>query len=97
MFLTGRERMRFEPQGASYNSRINSCFLPPRGFIAATMHFAMMSSTQGDSEFIADLAAECPALRESQVVGITRLATTNQTRLFGHMSDVFAVANPARL
>jgi hypothetical protein len=61
------------------------------------MHLTMMSSTQGDGELVADLAAERPALRESHVVGIAGPATTNQTRLLGHMSDVFAVANPARL
>jgi hypothetical protein len=34
------------------------------------MDFAMMSTTQGHSEFIADLAAERPALRKPEVVGI---------------------------
>jgi len=97
MFLTGRERMRFEPQSAGHNRRIYSYFPPPRGFIATAMDLTVMSSTQGDSKFIADLAAECPALRKSQVVRIGRLATTNQTRLLGHKSDVLAVANTARL
>ena len=64
--------MRFEPQGARRNSRIHSYLPPPSGFVAIAMHLAMMSSTQGDSEFIADLAAECPALRKAQVVGIAR-------------------------
>jgi hypothetical protein len=61
------------------------------------MDFAMMSSTQGHNEFIANLAAECAALRESQVVGIAGLAAANQTRLLGHMSDMLAVSNPAWL
>jgi hypothetical protein len=60
------------------------------------MHFAMMSSTQGDGELIADLSAERPALRKAQVVGIRRLTTANQTRLLGHMSDVVAVSHSAR-
>ena len=57
----------------------------------------MVSSTQRHGELIADLSAECPALRKAQVVGIAGLAPANQTRLLGHMSDVIAVANPARL
>ena len=90
-------RMRFEPQRAGRNSRINSYLPPPSGFVATAMHLAMVSSTQGDGELIADLSAECPALREAQVMGIAGLATANQTRLLGHMSNVIAVANPARL
>jgi hypothetical protein len=97
MFEFGRERMSFEPQCAGHSGRIYSYFLPPSGLVAAAMDFAMMSSTQGDSKLIADLAAECPALRETQVVGIAGLAATNQTRLLGDMSHVLAVANPARL
>ena len=41
--------------------------------------------------------AERPALREAQVMRIRRLAAANQTRLVGHVSDMVAVANPARL
>src|ERR1700730_17805572 len=89
--------MRFEPQRASLKHRINTNLLPPCSFIAVPMDFAMMSPTQGHSELIADLSAKCPAVRETQVVGIAGLATANQTRLFGHMSDMLAVANPARL
>jgi hypothetical protein len=50
--------MRFEPKRAGRNGRSYSYPPPPFGFVAAAMHLAMMSSTQGDSEFIADLAAE---------------------------------------
>ena len=89
--------MRFEPQRAGRNGRINSDLPPPRGFVAATMHLAMVPSTQGHGELIADLAPERPALRKAQVMGIRGLATANQTRLLGHMSDVIAVPNPARL
>ena len=96
-FRTGRMRVRFEPQRTSQGHGINTNLLPPRSFIAVPMDFAMMPSTQGHSEFITDLAAECPALGESQVMGIAGLATANQTRLSGHMSDVITVAHPARL
>ena len=89
--------MRLEPKRAGRSDRINPGFLPPCSFIAATVDLAMVPSTQGDGELIADLAAERPALREAQVMGICGLATANQARLFGHMSDVVAVSHPARL
>ena len=57
----------------------------------------MVSSTQRDSELIADLAAERPALREAQVVGIRWSSAANQTRMPGDRFDVVAVADPARL
>jgi hypothetical protein len=78
---TCRYRM-LKPQRASCNGWINPSFLPPRGgFIAAAMHFAMVSLARRCSELIAYLAPHCPALREAQVVGVRRLTTTYQTRL----------------
>ena len=97
MMRIGRKRMRFEPQSARRIGRIHSYLPPPSGFVAKAVHLPMMSSTQGDSEFIAGLAAECPALRKAQVMGIRRLAAANQTRLLGHMPDVITVSDPARL
>ena len=62
--------MRFEPQCAGGGNRIHPGVLPPGGFIAAMMNFAMVSATQWDGEFIANLSPECPALRKSEMVGI---------------------------
>jgi hypothetical protein len=97
MFRTGRERVRFEPKSAGHNSRIYSYLPPPRGFITTAVHLAMMPSAQWNCELIADLATECSALCEAQVMRIRGLATANQASLFGHMSDMLAVANPAWL
>ena len=57
----------------------------------------MVAATQGNSELVADLAAERPALAKTQMMGIARLATANQARLLGDVPDVVAVPNPARL
>jgi hypothetical protein len=92
-----RHRVRFEPQHAGRNGRINTGFPPPCGFVATAMHLAMVPATQRDSELIADLAPERPALRETQVVGIRGLTGTYETSLLGHVFDVIAVPNPARL
>ena len=89
--------MRLDPQCTGRNDRIESGIPPPRRFVTTAMHLAMMPSTQGNGELIADLAAERPALGKAQMVGIRWLATANQTRLFGHISDVIAVPDPARL
>jgi hypothetical protein len=69
--------MRFEQQRAGCNSRINSYLPPPCDFIAASVDFSMVSSTQGDGELIAHPSAEYPALRKAQVMGICGLMPTN--------------------
>ena len=70
---------------------------PPRGFIAAAVHLAMMSSTQRDSELIAGLAPERPTLREAQVMGVRRLPAANQARLVSDIPDVVTVTYAAWL
>ena len=57
----------------------------------------MMASAQRHGELIADLAPKCAALRESEVVGVGRLSTANETGISCDKFDVIAVANPARL
>ena len=62
--------MRLQPQCSSGDRRIDAQFFPPRGFIAAAMDLAMMTSAQRDSELIADLAPESSALREAEVMSV---------------------------
>ena|ERR1700733_12670060 len=88
--------MRFEPKRSSRNGRIDTGLFPPCGFVAAAMDLSMVTSTQRDSELIAYLAPECPALRESEVVGIRGSSAANQTRVLSDRFDVIPVANPAR-
>lgn len=89
--------MRFEPQCAGCDDWINTGIPPPRGFVAAVMHLAMVSSTQWNGVLIADLAPEGPTLGKSEVVGICGSATANETRVLGNRFDVIAVTNSARL
>ncbi len=70
---------------------------PPGRFIATMMDLAMVSSTQGDGELIAHLAAVCTDLRNSEVVGIRWLSPANQARVVGDSLDVIPVANPPQL
>ena len=44
----------------------------------------MMAAAQRHGELVADLAAERPALREAQVVGVGRLPAADQARLLGN-------------
>ena len=60
------------------------------------MHFAMMSPAERDSEFVADLAAECTRLRKAQMVWIGWPPAADQARLLNHMPDMIAVTNAAR-
>ena len=57
----------------------------------------MVAAAERDSEFVANLAAERPALREAQMVSIARLPAADQARLLRHISDVVTVPNPAWL
>ena len=72
-------------------------FFPPARFIARAMNLAVVPPAQRDGKFITHFATQRAALRKAQVMTIRGSATANQTRLSGHMSNVLAVANPARL
>ena len=96
MRTTRRERARFQPQGACRNGRIYSHLPQPPRFIATAMHLAMMSSTQGDRELIADLATKSPGLGETQMMRVRRAATADKTRLLGDIANMLAIANTAR-
>jgi hypothetical protein len=75
--------LRFIGCRARGDGRIDPGVLPPRGFVAAMMHRAMVSSTQWNGVLIANLAAECPALRKSEVVGIGGSAAANEIKDVG--------------
>ena len=57
----------------------------------------MVSAAKRDCEFIADLAAEGPALRKSNMMGVRRLPTADQTWLPCDKFDVIPVADSSRL
>ncbi|MFZ0151464.1 MAG: hypothetical protein WAM72_24590 [Xanthobacteraceae bacterium] len=50
--------MGFQPKGARRDSRIDTGLNPPSGFIAAAMHFAVMSPSKRNGKLVADLATE---------------------------------------
>ena len=58
------------------------------------MDLAVMSATEGDRELVADLAAKRRRLRKSQVMGIGRSPTADQTRELGNRFDMLAIPNP---
>jgi hypothetical protein len=61
------------------------------------MDLAMVSSTQWNSELIADLASEGTALCEAEVVGVSGASAANQARVLRDKHDMIPVANAARL
>lgn len=85
--------MRREPQRVCSPVGIEPEFLPPPGFIALTMEFAMMSPAERDCELVADFASECSILGKTQMMGIARLPSADQAGLLGHKSHVVAIAN----
>ena len=72
IFQTTPQRVVFEPERAGRNARVDTSIAPPLCFIAASMDFAMMTAAERNCEFIADLAAECPALGEPEMMRIRR-------------------------
>jgi hypothetical protein len=96
LFLIHPKRMASQPQGASRNGRVHASIPPPCGFVAATVQLAMVPAAEWNRELIADLAAECSTLRKAKVVGVRRLAATNQAGLLGYKSNVISVTHPAR-
>ena len=89
--------MRLQPQITGTRERIDSGFAPPSRFITMAMQLTMMATAQGDSELIADLAAERPALGETHVVGVAGLAATEETRLLRHKAHMLPIADAPRL
>ena len=89
--------MRLKPQHPSRGRRIDAGPLPPSGLIAAAVDRAMVSATQGHSEFIADLAPQSPALGKAQVAGARGLAAADQAGALSDRPDVRPVTDPAWL
>ena len=62
-----------------------------------TMKLAMMAAAERHGELIADLAAERPALREAQVMGVAGFAAADQTSLLRHEAHMVAIADASGL
>ena len=75
--------MHFEPQCSRGDGRIDPMLLLSRRFIAVTMNFAMMSAAERDCELVTDLAPDSPTLGKTQVMGVARVMSADQTSLPG--------------
>ena len=89
--------MGVDPQLSRCCSGVDTSLLPPGSLVAAFVNLAMVAATQGDGEFVAELASERPVLCKAQVMGIRRAAPTNETGLLGNIFDVLTVAYSAWL
>jgi hypothetical protein len=85
------------PEPFGHGQWINFDILPPCELCALPVELAVMVPAQRDSELIADLATERPALREAEVMGIRRLSAANQARVPSDEFDVISITNPAWL
>ena len=75
---------------------INPGLVPPRGFIAMAMDFAVVAPAERDGELVADFAAECAALGEAQVMGVAGLPAADQAGLLCDEPEVIAVTDTPR-
>jgi hypothetical protein len=88
--------MCLQPKHASSGGRINASLVPPRNFVTAAMHLAVMSPAQRDRKLVADLSAKGRRLHKAQMVSIGGPATTDQTRLLGDGFNVLPIATASR-
>ena len=86
-----------QPERSGIEAGIDAGLVPPRGFIAAAMDLAVVSSAQRYGELVADLAAECLKLRKPKMMGVRGLTAADQARLFGDEPDMVLVPNATRL
>jgi hypothetical protein len=49
--------MALQPKRASRDGSIDTSFVPPRAFVTAAMHLAMMTAAERDRELIANFSA----------------------------------------
>jgi len=61
--------------------RLDTKPVPPSGFIAAAVDFAMVNTTERYRELVAHLATERTRLRGPKMMRIRGLATADQTGL----------------
>ena len=71
---------------------VDSCILPPGGFIADAVHQPMMNAAERHRELVARLAAQGPRLHEPKMMRVGRLATTEEAGLSGDIAKVRFVA-----
>ena len=76
--------------------RVDAPCVPPAGFIAGAVKFAVMAPAQWHGELVADLEAETPRLGKAHMVGIAGLPGADQAGLFGDKPEVGLVAVAAQ-
>src|SRR5262249_35490452 len=75
------KRMCLHPQGRSGSERIKTKLAPPCGFIGAAVSLAMVDPAERNRELVADLAPQRRMLGKTEVMGVSRLAPTNEAWL----------------
>ena len=73
--------MRLCPKFPRGTDRIDAFGVPPAGFVAGAVQFAMMPPAQWHGKFVADLEAKTSGLRKPQMVGVAGLTATDQAGL----------------
>jgi hypothetical protein len=84
------------PQLSGDHDGIDAACLPPCDLVAASMQGAMVGPAQGDCIFVADSAAECTRLGETQVMGIRGPSPADQAWLRRHEPKVGTIAVATR-
>src|SRR6516225_9939131 len=85
--------MCLQPKHASSGGRINAGLVPPRGFITAPMHLAMMTTAERHRKLITSFSAQSRWLYKTEMMRIGGTPAANQAWLFGDRFHMLPVAN----
>src|SRR6516164_1797957 len=85
--------MCLQPKHASSGGRINAGLVPPRGFITAPMHLAVMTTAERYRELITSFSAQSRWLCKTEMMRIGGTPTANQAWLLGDRFHMLPVAN----
>src|ERR1700733_10132783 len=84
------------PQFSGDGDRIKLRRFPPCRFVATAMEDTMVGAAKGNCELVADPAAQRTWLGKSQMVGVRRSSSAEQTRLRRDELKMRAIAVAAR-
>jgi hypothetical protein len=89
--------MGFEPKEARRAKCINPLTVPPGGLVTASMQFPVVTAAQRNCELVAYFVGQSAALRESEVMRVRRLSTTDEARFLDNGPDMVSIPNPTWL
>jgi hypothetical protein len=84
------------PELARDLDRVYAGRLPPCSLVAGAVDLTVVNTAERDGEFVASPSTEGPRLHVSKMMRVRRLAAADEACLLGDVTQMLAVAVPAR-